>query len=183
MEDAGFAELAEGDGAGGVEALVVDPDLDLVEVAGGHFGGKSGYGVSLVQARYDFMGVAVLLPRSAANDLQLGCCIVESTWLAVNPSDRQSLVIVVSPPCVSQTTMLRRKCDTQEKRHADSLSRSLSDWVERALRSDCAAASGCAVNLQILHAMLAVDNLIGRLTTVERSRCFRVLLLTLMTSS
>lgn len=39
MEGAGGAELFEGDGLGGVEAALVDPGLDAVEVDGGHVEG------------------------------------------------------------------------------------------------------------------------------------------------
>jgi hypothetical protein len=42
VDGAGFGEFAKGYGLGGVEAGLVDPGLDGVEVYGGEFGGEAG---------------------------------------------------------------------------------------------------------------------------------------------
>lgn len=41
MDAAGLSEFADGDGAGWVDAALVDPFLDAVEVCGGQFGGEA----------------------------------------------------------------------------------------------------------------------------------------------
>lgn len=48
MDAAGVGEFADGDGAGWVDAALVDPFLDALEVDGGHIGGEAvGNAVSL----------------------------------------------------------------------------------------------------------------------------------------
>lgn len=42
VDAAGVGEFADGDGAGWVDAALVDPFLDALEVDGGHFGGEAG---------------------------------------------------------------------------------------------------------------------------------------------
>ena len=41
MDTAGLGEFADGDGAGWVDAALVDPFLDAVEVCGGQIGGEA----------------------------------------------------------------------------------------------------------------------------------------------
>lgn len=44
VDAAGMGEFADGDGSGWVDAALIDPFLDALEVDGGHFGGEAGRG-------------------------------------------------------------------------------------------------------------------------------------------